>query len=66
MGPCAVEMIDCDDLKKALTPLPPQFMKPADRTLGRSIKINDFYITRQEVNDWSRSRHVTKHETLNR
>lgn len=29
MGPCAPEMVNCEDLKKALVPVPPQFM-PAD------------------------------------
>ena len=39
MGPCAVEMMNCDDLKKALTPVPPQFMPEEYISIGEAVAV---------------------------
>lgn len=39
MGPCAVEMMDCDDLKKALTPVQPQFMPKEYISIGEAVAV---------------------------
>jgi hypothetical protein len=39
MGPCAPEMIDCDDLKKALVPLPSQFLPKDYVSFGEDVAV---------------------------
>ena len=39
MGPCAEEMMDCDDLKKALTPVPPKFLPEEYISIGEAVAV---------------------------
>jgi len=39
MGPCGVELVNCDDMKKALEPLPSQYMPPDYKFLGEDTVV---------------------------